>query len=117
MLRVHSAGTAWLGTDVPCCGARGFQSKRTTNSRTLAWVTAAQIQPLAKQQVPPDFLKVESKNPTLEMTANCSRGSRLTETTINSPPSSAAGWGLQLAGVCSWPWAQFSASAPSPRSL
>lgn len=63
----------------------------------MAWVTAAQIQSLAKQQVPPGFLQVASKNLTLEITAICSQGFRLTEITINPSRSSAAGWSLQLA--------------------
>lgn len=97
MLQVHGIDSAWPGTDVPSCGARHFYSKGIINSRTTAWVTAAQIQSLAKQQVPPNFLQVASKNLTLEIMAICSQGFRLTEITINPSRSSAAGWSLQLA--------------------
>lgn len=53
MLQVPGTDGAWPGTDVPSCRARHFYSKGITNSRTMAWVTAAQLQSLAMQQVPP----------------------------------------------------------------
>lgn len=81
----------------PALGDKTLLQQRSTHSRTTAWVIAAQIQPLAKQQVPPHLLQAASKNLTLEMTAICSQGFGLAEIPINPSVSSAAGWSLQLA--------------------